>query len=207
MNAREPGKGEPPCQPRFSHSIPIARFRPAITRRSRCVAGFCKCDPEPLRQPRAYNRSEETLEFPWNGAMAGNSCSRRSPHSDWYLGMSLAQNGARSSVDAAFMESLLIITGSMGAGKTMEQRVRTSESGIARTGYIARVAELNGILDRARLENFTGNSENRSVPELAREMFTRVSWISDSTRPRARLPVQRPTENATDPGVFPAQFG
>jgi len=105
------------------------------------------------------------------------------------------------------MESLLIITGSMGAGKTMEQRVRTSESGIARTGYIARVAELNGILDRARLENFTLNSENRSVPELAREMFTRVSRISDSTRPRARLPVQCPTENATERGVFPAQFG
>jgi adenylylsulfate kinase-like enzyme len=63
--------------------------------------------------------------------------------------------------------------------ETMEQRVRIRESGIAQRNYVARVAELNGILDGARLEDFTVNNESRSVTELAREMLNRAGWISD----------------------------
>jgi hypothetical protein len=61
--------------------------------------------------------------------------------------------------------------------ETMEQRVRMRESGVERRKYLSRVAELNAILDRA-LEDFTINSGNRSVTEVAAEMLITARWIS-----------------------------
>lgn len=52
------------------------------------------------------------------------------------------------------------------------------ESGVAQQDYVARVAELNAILDRARLEDFIVNSANRSVTEVAEEMLIKAGWIS-----------------------------
>jgi adenylylsulfate kinase len=63
--------------------------------------------------------------------------------------------------------------------QTMEQRVKMRESGIAQRDYVLRVAELNAILDRARLEDFTVNSENRSVTEVAQEMLIKAGWSSN----------------------------
>lgn len=62
--------------------------------------------------------------------------------------------------------------------KTMEQRVAARETGILRREYIARVAELNRILDGAALENFTVENENRSLMEVAREVLIKAKWIS-----------------------------
>ena len=63
--------------------------------------------------------------------------------------------------------------------EAMQQRVRMRESGIAQRNYIARVAELNGILDRAQLEDFTVNTENPSVAAIAREIPTEAGWIPE----------------------------
>jgi N-acetyltransferase len=63
--------------------------------------------------------------------------------------------------------------------ETMEQRVKMRESGVSQREYVARVAKLNVILDRARLEDFTIASENRSVTEVACEMLLKAGWISD----------------------------
>ena len=63
--------------------------------------------------------------------------------------------------------------------KTMRQRVKMRESGIARHEYAARVEELNVILDRARLEDFTIISENRLPTEVAQEMLVKARWLSD----------------------------
>ena len=60
----------------------------------------------------------------------------------------------------------------------MEQRVKVRESGIAQPEYVARVAELSGVLDRARLENFTISNESRPLTEVATEMLVRAGWIS-----------------------------
>jgi hypothetical protein len=62
--------------------------------------------------------------------------------------------------------------------ETMEQRVNMRESGVAQQNYVARVAELNAILDRARLEDFIVSSSNRTVTEVAEEMLVRAGWIS-----------------------------
>lgn len=63
--------------------------------------------------------------------------------------------------------------------ETMEQRVTTRESGLLQRDFVARVAELNGILDRARLENFTVANENRSLTDVARQVLIKAAWISN----------------------------
>jgi hypothetical protein len=62
--------------------------------------------------------------------------------------------------------------------ETMQQRVKMRESGVSQQEYVARVATLNAILDRAHLEDFTVTSEDRSVTEVANEMLIKAGWIS-----------------------------
>jgi hypothetical protein len=61
--------------------------------------------------------------------------------------------------------------------ETMEQRVRMRESGVAQHDYIVRVAELDNRLDRTGLEDFSVNSENRTVTDIAQEMLIKAGWI------------------------------
>lgn len=61
----------------------------------------------------------------------------------------------------------------------MEQRVKMRETGVSQGEYVARVAKLNVILDRARLEDFTVTNENRSLTDVAREMLIKAGWISN----------------------------
>jgi hypothetical protein len=62
---------------------------------------------------------------------------------------------------------------------TMERRIKGRESGLSQREYVARVAKLNDILDRARLENFTVSDENRSLSEVGYEMLLKAGWISE----------------------------
>jgi hypothetical protein len=61
----------------------------------------------------------------------------------------------------------------------MEQRIRLRESGVSQRDYVARVAELNTILDRAQLENFTITNENRPLTDVAHELLVKAEWISN----------------------------
>jgi hypothetical protein len=61
--------------------------------------------------------------------------------------------------------------------ETMEQRLKMRESGVSQREYPSRVAELNVILDRARLEDFCLTSENRSLTEVAHEMLVTAGWV------------------------------
>ena len=61
--------------------------------------------------------------------------------------------------------------------ETMEQRVKIRESGISQQYYVARVARLNAILDRACLQDFTISNENRSLTEVAQEILVMAGWI------------------------------
>jgi hypothetical protein len=58
-----------------------------------------------------------------------------------------------------------------------QQRVKIRDLGILQAQYVARVAELDAILDRAGLEDFTVCSENRSVTDTANEMLVRARWL------------------------------
>lgn len=63
--------------------------------------------------------------------------------------------------------------------ETMEQRVKMRESGVSQPEYLSRVAALNVILDRVRLEHFSLLNENRSLTEVAHEMLVRAGWLSN----------------------------
>jgi hypothetical protein len=61
--------------------------------------------------------------------------------------------------------------------ETMQQRVRLREPGFLQQQFVARVAELETLLDRAGVEDFAINNAGRSVTEVAREMLTRAGWL------------------------------
>jgi hypothetical protein len=62
--------------------------------------------------------------------------------------------------------------------ETMERRVRMRETGATQRDDVARVAKLNDILGRARLENFSIANEDRSPSDVALEMLVRAGGIS-----------------------------
>ena len=59
----------------------------------------------------------------------------------------------------------------------MKRRVQMRDFGISQRKYIARVAILNDILDRARLEDIVVANENRSLTDVALEMLVKAGWI------------------------------
>jgi hypothetical protein len=61
----------------------------------------------------------------------------------------------------------------------MQQRVKNRELGVLQEKYIARVGELNTILDRVRLEDFTVTNENRLLTDVALEVLVKAGWISN----------------------------
>jgi hypothetical protein len=60
----------------------------------------------------------------------------------------------------------------------MQQRVKIRESGVLQREYVARIATLDAILDRARLEDFVVINENRPINDVAKEMLIKAGWIS-----------------------------
>ena len=60
---------------------------------------------------------------------------------------------------------------------TMEKRIRTRETGLHQSFFVARVAELEAILDRAHLERTTISNDGRSITEVARELLTGAGWL------------------------------
>jgi hypothetical protein len=60
----------------------------------------------------------------------------------------------------------------------MQQRIKRRESGVLQREYVDRVATLEIILDRAKLEDFIVVKETRSLNEVAQEMLVKAGWIS-----------------------------
>jgi hypothetical protein len=63
--------------------------------------------------------------------------------------------------------------------ETMKRRVQMRELGVSQREYVDRVAKLNVILNRARLEDFAVTNENRSLTNVALEMLVKAGWISN----------------------------
>jgi hypothetical protein len=61
--------------------------------------------------------------------------------------------------------------------ETMQRRVRLREPGPFQQNFVARVAELEDMLDRAQLEDFSIANEDGSISDVAREMLMRAGWI------------------------------
>ena len=63
--------------------------------------------------------------------------------------------------------------------EVMEQRIKLRESGVSCRDYVSRVAELNTILERARLEDFTITNEKRPLTDVAHELLVKAGWIGN----------------------------
>ena len=63
---------------------------------------------------------------------------------------------------------------------TMQARIRTRETGMLQPFFVARVVELDALLDRAHLENATVSNEGRPITEVARELLVIVGWLAGS---------------------------
>jgi hypothetical protein len=61
----------------------------------------------------------------------------------------------------------------------MKRRVQLRDLGVSQREYVVRVAKLNAILDRTRLEDFAVANENRSLTDVALEMLVKAGWISN----------------------------
>jgi hypothetical protein len=62
--------------------------------------------------------------------------------------------------------------------EAMQVRVKIRESGLLQQEYVVRVAKLNGLLDSARLEDFSVENENRSLTDVATEVLVKAGWIA-----------------------------
>jgi hypothetical protein len=63
--------------------------------------------------------------------------------------------------------------------ETMKRRVELRDIGMLQRECVARVAKLNVILDRARIEDFVVTNEDRSLTDVALEMLVKAGWISN----------------------------
>ncbi|HMC78774.1 MAG TPA: hypothetical protein VKH34_16615 [Vicinamibacterales bacterium] len=60
---------------------------------------------------------------------------------------------------------------------TMQRRVAGREPGMLQATFVARVAELESILDDADLEDFAVGNDGRSVTDVAREVLVGAGWL------------------------------
>jgi hypothetical protein len=58
-----------------------------------------------------------------------------------------------------------------------EERVQTREPGMLQGKFLARVGELEKLLDDAHLEHFSIVNDDASITNVAREMLTRAEWM------------------------------
>jgi len=62
--------------------------------------------------------------------------------------------------------------------ETLRRRVAQREAGVLRDAFVGRVDELQLLIDRAQLEQFTlATDEGRSVTDTARELLARARWL------------------------------
>ena len=61
--------------------------------------------------------------------------------------------------------------------ETAQHRVRLREPGMLQDKFVARVPELERILDDGDLEDFSIENEHVSVTDVAREMLIRAGWL------------------------------
>ena len=79
-------------------------------------------------------------------------------------------------IQAAVPESEIVVCRLTARLETMRRRVLAREPGMLQDTLVARVAELDTLLDAAELEDFSLVNE-ASVTDVAREMLARAEWL------------------------------
>jgi adenylylsulfate kinase len=85
--------------------------------------------------------------------------------------------GELNKIRAVLPDAATVICRLTASLQTMEERVSVREPGMLHDTFVARVAELDAILETARLEDFSLPNDDRRVSEVATELLTRAGWI------------------------------
>lgn len=59
----------------------------------------------------------------------------------------------------------------------MQQRVLAREPGMLQHTFVARIAELNALLDAAHVEDFSLRNDDSSITDVARARLVRAGWL------------------------------
>ena len=94
------------------------------------------------------------------------------------LARAMENRSELESCRAAAKSASTVVCRLIASVEAMQQRARGRETGMLQQEFVGRVAILNAILDRARIEDFSVSSESRSVTDTAREMLVKAGWIS-----------------------------
>jgi predicted kinase len=93
------------------------------------------------------------------------------------LAAAIETRDALGRVAAAVPGSSLVVCRLKAGLETMQRRVSVREPGMLRDSFVARVAELETILDEAALEEFSLVNDDRSVTDVATALLARAAWI------------------------------
>ena len=80
-------------------------------------------------------------------------------------------------IRSAIPDSDVVVCRLRAKPETMQRRVLAREPGMLRHTFLARVEQLESILDEAQLEDFSLSNEDGSVTAVAREMLVRAGWL------------------------------
>ncbi|MBI1872935.1 MAG: hypothetical protein HYS05_03480 [Acidobacteria bacterium] len=61
--------------------------------------------------------------------------------------------------------------------QTMEQRIRVREPGMLQEQLVRRAVELEAVLDRTHVEDFSIANDDRPVTDVAHELLRRAGWL------------------------------
>lgn len=79
----------------------------------------------------------------------------------------------------AMSEPEMVVCRLVAGSATLEQRIRGREPGMCQEQFVARSRLLDGILNRAAIEDFSEHNDGgRLVTEVATAMLQRAGWIS-----------------------------
>jgi len=86
--------------------------------------------------------------------------------------------GELNRIRAAVPNAQILVCRLTGRLETMQRRVSQREPGMSRNLFVARVAELEAVLDRSSVEDFSlSTDDDRSVTEVALEMLSLANWL------------------------------
>jgi predicted kinase len=81
-------------------------------------------------------------------------------------------------IQAAIPDAEIVVCRLRATPETMQRRVRAREPGMLQDVFVARVLELESILDEADVEDFALSNDRSSITDVARELLVRAGWLA-----------------------------
>jgi hypothetical protein len=81
-------------------------------------------------------------------------------------------------IQAAIPDADIVVCRVRASAETMQRRVQAREPGMLKEVFVARVLELESILDEAQVEDFSLSNDEASITSVARELLVRAGWLA-----------------------------